>query len=150
MKTESADHVPGGTIHRGAHLRACLPACSAPPHTHTDTHTLLCTSLSATRMAASPERFSFYLSVTCVLKTEGSDFIFLLDAVPGFLCLNKESTCESSFAVPPVGRGRGKDFSTEEESSFCLTLRADACQGPFCLSLPFCLLHSGLCAPWQK
>lgn len=120
-------------------------------HTGTRTHThMLCTGLSATRMAASPERFSFYLSVTCVLKTEGSDFIFLLDAVPGFLCLNKESTCESSFAVPPVGRGRGKDFSTEEESSFCLTLRADACQGPFCLSLPFCLLHPGLCAPWQK
>lgn len=120
-------------------------------HTRTRTHThMLCAGLSATRMAASPERFSFYLSVTCVLKTEGSDFIFLLDAVPGFLYLNKESTCESSFAVPPVGRGRGKDFSTEEESSFCLTLRADACQGPFCLSLPFCLLHSGLCAPWQK
>lgn len=120
-------------------------------HTRTRTHThMLCAGLSATRMAASPERFSFYLSVTCVLKTEGSDFIFLLDAVPGFLCLNKESTCESSFAVPPVGRGRGKDFSTEEESSFCLTLRADACQGPFCLSLPFCLLHPGLCAPWQK
>lgn len=88
VKAVSAN-VPGETTHG-----ACAPGSefafwpTQPCHLHTGMHSA---PTSVQHTLARLEWLSSYLSVTCLLKTEGKDLIFLQDLVPSFLCILRKN-----------------------------------------------------------
>lgn len=135
--------------HRSARLWACISSGLLSPIVST----WACTCLRSTRAVVSLEWFSSYLSGTCLLKTEGKDFIFLLDLVPSFLCVLRKIPPLHLQLQGPQERGGGR-ISLPRSQYFCLTLELMLAKFSLLVSLLFCL-HFGLSGllgihPWRR
>lgn len=103
-----------------------------PCHIHTGMHSA---PASVQHMAlARLEWFSSYLSVTCLLKTEGKDLIFPLDLVPSFLCILRKNA-HLHLHFQGLQEGGGGRISLPRSQQFCLKPRLMLAK--FCLSFFF-------------
>lgn len=131
--------MPGGTTAQKHQLRGgLLLACSAPLHPH---RRAILHLPQFTKCGCQSTWFSSYLSVTCLLKTEGKDSVFLLGLVFSFLCVlrnNPRFNCREHRK-----EGEGGRVALPRSQYFCLTPGLRLAKFSLLVSLLFCL-HFGL------